>query len=114
MKLFCVVLVIYVVALTLLGVDGRGGGTTSGAEAPKFDGLFRRARRHVPEMESGLLQGNEPPPPPKFRSRRDTLEGNLVANEDSPPPQQFRQRRQAPPGIPPPPDGLPPPPQFLL
>ncbi|XP_043644699.1 uncharacterized protein LOC122614233 isoform X2 [Drosophila teissieri] len=89
MKLFCVVLVIYVVALTLFGVDGRGGGTTSGAEAPKFDGLFRR-------------------------SRRDTLEGNLVATDDNAPPPQFRQRRQAPPGIPPPPDGLPPPPQFLL
>nr|NP_001246443.1 uncharacterized protein Dmel_CG13428, isoform B [Drosophila melanogaster]AFH08196.1 uncharacterized protein Dmel_CG13428, isoform B [Drosophila melanogaster] len=89
MKLLCVVLVIYVVALTLFGVDGRGGGTTNGVEEPKFVGLFRR-------------------------SRRDTLEDKLVANDDPPPPPQFRQRRQAPPGMPPPPDGLPPPPQFLL
>eukprot|EP00099_Drosophila_melanogaster_P020080 NP_611487.1 uncharacterized protein Dmel_CG13428, isoform A [Drosophila melanogaster] len=114
MKLLCVVLVIYVVALTLFGVDGRGGGTTNGVEEPKFVGLFRRARRHVPAMKTALLHGNEPPPPPKFRSRRDTLEDKLVANDDPPPPPQFRQRRQAPPGMPPPPDGLPPPPQFLL
>lgn len=35
MKLFCVVLVVYVVALTLFGVDGRGGGgggSTKGLE----------------------------------------------------------------------------------
>ncbi|XP_017051062.1 formin-like protein 2 [Drosophila ficusphila] len=111
MKLFCVVLVIYVVALTLFGVDGRGGGYT-GAEEPKFNGLFRRARHHVSEMKGGLLHGNEPPPPPKFRSRRDALEESLLANGDPSPPKRIRQRRQAPPGMPPPPDGLPPPPQF--
>ncbi|XP_016957108.1 uncharacterized protein LOC108029391 isoform X1 [Drosophila biarmipes] len=114
MKLFCVVLVIYVVALALFGVEGRGGGTRNGAEEPKFVGLFKRARRHVPAMKSGRLHGNEPPHPHKIRSRRDALEESLVANEDPPPPPQFRQRRQAPPGMPPPPDGLPPPPQFLF
>nr|XP_016928249.1 uncharacterized protein LOC108008854 [Drosophila suzukii] len=89
MKLFCAVLVIYVVALTLFGVDGRGGGTRNGVEEPKFGGLYRRFRR-------------------------DALEQSLSANEAPPPPPQFRQRRQAPPGLPPPPDGLPPPPQFLF
>ncbi|XP_017093448.2 amyloid beta A4 precursor protein-binding family B member 1-interacting protein [Drosophila bipectinata] len=123
MKLFCLVLVIYVVALTLFGVDGRGGGTTNGLEEPKFVGLFQRARRHVPginRLHEGLV-ANEPPPPPKIRSRRDALEEILVANENPPPPPQFRPRRQAPPGMPPPPDGMPPPPdgmppppQFLL
>ncbi|XP_065719436.2 synaptic defective enhancer 1 isoform X1 [Drosophila suzukii] len=114
MKLFCAVLVIYVVALTLFGVDGRGGGTRNGVEDPKFGGLYRRARRHVPQMKSGLFHGNEPHPPPKFRFRRDALDQSLSANEAPPPPPQFRQRRQAPPGLPPPPDGLPPPPQFLF
>ncbi|XP_017123163.1 uncharacterized protein LOC108143354 [Drosophila elegans] len=89
MKLFCVVLVIYVVALTLFGVDGRGGGTTNGAEEPNIVRMLNRARR-------------------------DVFEENLLANEPPPPPQQFRQRRQAPPGMPPPPDGLPAPPQFIV
>ncbi|XP_020806774.1 uncharacterized protein LOC110182936 [Drosophila serrata] len=88
MKLFCLVLVIYVVALTLFGVDGRGGGTTNGVEDPKFVGLFKRARRSA-------------------------LDEKLVANEPPPPPKQFRQRRQAPPGLPPPPEGMPVPPQFV-
>jgi len=39
MKLFCAVLVIYVVALTLFGVDGRGGGTRNGVEV-RFGGLL--------------------------------------------------------------------------
>ncbi|XP_016989457.1 uncharacterized protein LOC108051755 [Drosophila rhopaloa] len=89
MKLFCVVLVIYVVALTLFGVDGRGGGTTNGVEEPKFAGMLRRARRYA-------------------------LDEHLVANDAPPPPEHFRHRRQVPPGMPPPPDGLPAPPQFLV
>jgi len=32
MKLFCIVLVIYVLTLTLCGVDGRGGGNRNGLE----------------------------------------------------------------------------------
>jgi len=43
MKLLCVVLVIYVVALTLFGVDGRGGGTTNGVEVG-FGGLVTYQR----------------------------------------------------------------------
>ncbi|XP_026835945.1 uncharacterized protein LOC6547532 isoform X1 [Drosophila erecta] len=110
--LFFVFLFICLVVLVL--VEASNGFATSGAEEPKFDGLFRRARRHVPEIKSGLLHGHEPPPPPKFRSLRNALEGSLVATDDNQPPSQVRQRRQAPPGMPPPPDGLPPPPQFLL
>ncbi|XP_017072677.1 uncharacterized protein LOC108108934 [Drosophila eugracilis] len=86
MKLLFVVLVVfYIVAVTLLGVDGRGGGTTNGVEEPKFVGLFKRSRRNA-----------------------------LVNNEGPPPTAKFRQRRQAPPGMPPPPEGLPPPPSFLV
>ncbi|KAH8402327.1 hypothetical protein KR009_011411 [Drosophila setifemur] len=115
MKLFCVVLVIYVVALTLLGVEGRGGGTTNGLEEPKFVGLFKRARRHALDLQEMSPLANEPPPPPpQIRSRRDALEEILLANEEPPPPPHFRPRRQMPPGMPPPPDGLPPPPQFLI
>ncbi|KAH8280302.1 hypothetical protein KR018_002311, partial [Drosophila ironensis] len=117
MKLFCLVLVIYVAALTLFGVDGRGGGTTNGLEEPKFIGLFQRARRHAPELNEDIhgtqLKANEPPPPPKLRSRRDVFEENLVANEEPPPPKHMRPRRQAPPGMPPPPDGMPPPPDGM-
>ncbi|XP_026835946.1 uncharacterized protein LOC6547532 isoform X2 [Drosophila erecta] len=85
--LFFVFLFICLVVLVL--VEASNGFATSGAEEPKFDGLFRR-------------------------SLRNALEGSLVATDDNQPPSQVRQRRQAPPGMPPPPDGLPPPPQFLL
>ncbi|XP_064548996.1 uncharacterized protein LOC135435731 isoform X2 [Drosophila montana] len=100
MKLFCVILLVYVVALTLFGVDGRGGGhggggSKMGLEEPMR--LFVRARRHVHNHKKGLESGsayvnNEQPPPP---------------------PPHFRQRRQIPPppeGMPPPPDGVPAPP----
>ncbi|XP_034127036.1 proline-rich protein HaeIII subfamily 1 isoform X3 [Drosophila guanche] len=94
MKLFCAVLVIYVVALMLFGAEGHGS----------------EAGRHVRELsqESAKVANEEQPPPPKqFRSRR------AVANEEpAPPPKELRQRRQAPPGLPPPPEGLPAPPQM--
>ncbi|XP_034127043.1 uncharacterized protein LOC117582988 isoform X4 [Drosophila guanche] len=93
MKLFCAVLVIYVVALMLFGAEGHGSGSSSAAEQPKLRGtLFQRAGRHVRELsqESAKVANEEQPPPPK----------------------QFRQRRQAPPGLPPPPEGLPAPPQM--
>ncbi|XP_017150167.1 calcium-dependent protein kinase 27 isoform X2 [Drosophila miranda] len=99
MKLFCAVLVIYVVALMLFGAEGRGSGSTNGVEAG----------RHARDLnnELSMVANEEPPPPPKhFRSRR------AVANEEPPPPKEFRQRRQAPPGLPPPPEGMPAPPQM--
>ncbi|XP_017150166.1 actin cytoskeleton-regulatory complex protein pan1 isoform X1 [Drosophila miranda] len=109
MKLFCAVLVIYVVALMLFGAEGRGSGSTNGVEDPKLTGLFQRAGRHARDLnnELSMVANEEPPPPPKhFRSRR------AVANEEPPPPKEFRQRRQAPPGLPPPPEGMPAPPQM--
>ncbi|XP_030554205.1 wiskott-Aldrich syndrome protein homolog 1-like [Drosophila novamexicana] len=123
MKLFCVVLVVYVVALTLFGVDGRGGGgggSTKGLEEPVR--LFVRTRRHVHTHKKGLESAsayvnNEqpPPPPPHLRPRRNTInlnnEPTQVTNEEPPP--HTRQRRQMPSppeGMPAPPDGVPAPP----
>ncbi|XP_034107687.1 acrosin isoform X1 [Drosophila albomicans] len=116
MKLFCVVLVIYVLALTLYGVDGRGGGTRNGLE--KSMGNYFRARRHAigETALEGTQYGNEkpPPPPPHFRTRR-----NVVNTEDHGPPHgandtpHMRNRRQMPPGPPPPPEGMPPPPEGM-
>ncbi|KAH8254617.1 hypothetical protein KR032_011227 [Drosophila birchii] len=105
MKLFCLVLVIYVVALTLFGVDGRGGGTTNGVEVRDPVVLVLRFIYFAYLI---ILNKSFP------QARRNALDARLVANEPPPPPKQFRQRRQAPPGLPPPPDGLPPPPQFLI
>ncbi|BFG06340.1 WAS/WASL-interacting protein family member 1 [Drosophila madeirensis] len=129
MKLFCAVLVIYVVALMLFGAEGHGSGSSSAAEQAKLRGrLFQRAGRHVRELsqESAKVANEEQPPPPKeFRSRRDVANEQpppppmqfrsrrAVANEEPPPPpKEFRQRRQAPPGLPPPPEGMPAPPQM--
>ncbi|KAH8291539.1 hypothetical protein KR054_012574 [Drosophila jambulina] len=109
MKLFCLVLVIYVVALTLFGVDGRGGGTTNGVEVSEI-------RWFCCDLSAGLtcvsvlLAGTQV----RGTARRHALDESLVANEPPPPPKQFRQRRQAPPGLPPPPEGMPGPPQFII
>ncbi|XP_034107688.1 uncharacterized protein LOC117570278 isoform X2 [Drosophila albomicans] len=112
MKLFCVVLVIYVLALTLYGVDGRGGGTRNGLE--KSMGNYFRARRHAigETALEGTQYGNEkpPPPPPHFRTRR-----NVVNTEDHGPPHgandtpHMRKRRQIP-QVPIPSDNMPVPP----
>ncbi|KAH8301705.1 hypothetical protein KR059_009549 [Drosophila kikkawai] len=99
MKLFCLVLVIYVVALTLFGVDGRGGGTTNGVEV-RSGGFVVTSRWIFLFFPDNSFH----------QARRNALDEGLKADEPPPPPKQFRQRRQVPPGLPPPPDGLPPPP----
>ncbi|XP_041448021.1 bromodomain-containing protein 4 isoform X2 [Drosophila obscura] len=106
MKLFCAVLVIYVVALMLFGAEGHGD----------------EARRHARDLNHEVANEEHPPPPKEFRSRRAVANEEhppppppkqfrsrrAVANEQPPPPpKQFRQRRQAPPGLPPPPGGMP-------
>ncbi|XP_023165077.2 uncharacterized protein LOC111595527 isoform X2 [Drosophila hydei] len=116
MKLFCVVLLVYVVALALFGVDGRGdGGTTKGLEEAKR--LFVRARRHAPLTKMGLASGsgpvnNEEQPPSQFRARRDVVNNNPTSHENNEEQQpHFRHTRQLPaPGIPSPPPGMPAPP----
>ncbi|EDW00763.1 uncharacterized protein LOC6559906 isoform X2 [Drosophila grimshawi] len=115
MKLFCVVLVVYVVALTLFGVDGRRGGKMRGLEEQESMRLLDRARRHAHgglKSGSGYVNNEQPPPPPHFRSRRNIMKVNNepehgeqhMTNEEPP---HFRQRRQLPPGLPMPPEGFP-------
>ncbi|EDW10191.2 uncharacterized protein Dmoj_GI18668, isoform A [Drosophila mojavensis] len=123
MKLFCAILLVYVVALTLFGVDGRGGGGSNKGLEDSMR-LFVRARRHAPATNMGLATGpgyvknEEQPPPPQFRSRRNVMNNEPTShenNEEQPP--HFRPRRQAPPpppeGMPPPPEGMPPPPEGM-
>ncbi|TDG51073.1 hypothetical protein AWZ03_002436 [Drosophila navojoa] len=122
MKLFCAILLVYVVALTLFGVDGRGGGGSNKGLEDSMR-LFVRARRHAPVTNMGLATGpgyvkNEEQPPSQFRSRRNVMNNDPTShenNEEQPP--HIRPRRQAPPpppeGMPPPPQGMPPPPEGM-
>ncbi|XP_034477465.1 uncharacterized protein LOC117783987 isoform X2 [Drosophila innubila] len=109
MKLFCIVLVIYVLTLTLCGVDGRGGGGTSrGLEEPIR--TYLRARRHATDgaAPAGSFANEKPPPPPQFRTRRNVK--NMSNNpEDGAP--HLRQRRQMPSQLPTP-DDIPRPPML--
>ncbi|KAM8713333.1 hypothetical protein ACLKA7_013619 [Drosophila subpalustris] len=109
MKLFCVVLVIYV--LTLFGVDGRGsGGTRNGLEEPMR--AYLRSRRHASDDAVPKLSfaNDEPPPPPQVRARRNAMNMSNNPGDDAPHvAPHLRQTRQVP-HLPSPPQGIPMPP----